>query len=430
MDLRILGPAPGLVGSVRLPGDKSISHRALLFAGLAQGTSQLSGVLRSGVTEAMADCLRLLGVGLEAGADGTYSVQGGEWRQPTTPLDCGNSGTTMRMLLGALAGQSFAATLTGTARLRQRPMGRVAAPLREMGAEITGTNDQDAPPLEIRGGSLKGIEHHPRVASAQVKTAILTAGLFADGPTVVEEPGPSRDHTERLLRHLGVGLSISGRRVELQPLDGRLPAFSYTIPGDISSAAFLIVAGALVPGSKIELPGVGVNPTRTGLLDALAAMGAEVAHSHAREQHGEPVAEIQVRASQLGATDVSGDRVVRMIDEFPIFAVAATQAQGATIVSDAAELRVKESDRIEALATELRKMGAQIESRPDGFRIEGPTRLQAARVHSHGDHRLAMALAVAGLVAEGETLIEDAGCIHESFPGFTSSLADLGASFG
>ncbi len=430
MDLRILGPAPGLVGSVRLPGDKSISHRALLFAGLAQGTSQLSGVLRSGVTEAMADCLRLLGVGLEAGADGTYSVQGGEWRQPTTPLDCGNSGTTMRMLLGALAGQSFAATLTGTARLRQRPMGRVAAPLREMGAEITGTNDQDAPPLEIRGGSLKGIEHHPRVASAQVKTAILTAGLFADGPTVVEEPGPSRDHTERLLRHLGVGLSISGRRVELQPLDGRLPAFSYTIPGDISSAAFLIVAGALVPGSKIELPGVGVNPTRTGLLDALAAMGAEVAHSHAREQHGEPVAEIQVRASQLGATDVSGDRVVRMIDEFPIFAVAATQAQGATIVSDAAELRVKESDRIEALATELRKMGAQIESRPDGFRIEGPTRLQAARVHSHGDHRLAMALAVGGLVAEGETLIEDAGCIHESFPGFTSSLADLGASFG
>jgi len=344
----------------------------------------------------------------------------------------------MRLLAGILAGQPFPSTLTGDPQLLRRPMRRVVVPLRQMGAEIT---DHDGhAPLHIRGGKLRGIEYTLPVASAQVKSAILLAGLFADGPTTVHEPAPTRDHTERLLRLAGCGphLYPLGEGVRALPLTlhpSQPQAFDVEVPGDFSSAAFFIVAGLLVPESEITIEGVGVNPTRTGFLDVLLAMGAEIALSPCathnsqfatRNSAWEPVADITVRTAELKGTEVGGSLVPRMIDEFPILAVAATQAQGTTTVRDAGELRVKETDRIANLVAELRKLGAEIEELPDGFIVHGPTPLRGALVHSHGDHRLAMALAIAGLIAEGETIIEDADCIADSFPGFVEILNSSG----
>jgi 3-phosphoshikimate 1-carboxyvinyltransferase len=318
------------------------------------------------------------------------------------------------MLMGALAGQrGLSVTLDGSAGLRRRPMRRVAEPLRLMGAELG-----DALPVTILGKSLHGIAYTLPVASAQVKAAILLAALQAEGPTTIREPGPSRDHSERMLRSLGVSIVNENNTVTLTPPDRRLPAFDATVPGDISSAAFVFAAAAGVPNSEVTVTNVGVNETRTGVLDALVAMGGDVCLANVREVNGEPIADITVKSSELRGITVAGDLVVRMIDEFPIFAVLATQAQGETIVRDAAELRVKESDRIGSLASELRKLGAQIEERPDGFVIAGPTRLQGATVDSHGDHRLAMSLAVAGLIAEDETIVTRAEAHRESLPNF------------
>jgi len=429
MDLRVR-QCDRLVGSAKVTGDKSISHRALLLGALAEGTSRVRGWLAAADCMATLEAVRNLGITVEQPAPGELLVHGrglhGLQAPPGgAPLDCQGSGTTMRLLAGILAGQPFTATLDGHAGLRRRPMERVAAPLRQMGASIVSTNG--CPPLTITGGHLQSINYTMPIASAQVKSAILLAALYAEGETTVRQPGPARDHTERMLAALGVTLQINGNFIRLTPPERPLPPFSITVPADFSSAAFPLVAALVVPGSHIRLERVNVNQTRTGLLDVLQSMGAEITREQVGEQAGEPIADLVVRNSALQATQVAGDMVVRMIDEFPIFAVAATQAQGTTLVRDAGELRVKESDRIAALATELRKMGAQIEEYPDGFAVHGPSRLVGTCVHSHADHRLAMALAVAGLIAQGETIVEGAETIGDSFPGFVEVMRRLGA---
>lgn len=424
-------PANSLRGEVHVPGDKSISHRAVILAALAQGTSRVRGFLYGGDCEATLNAVVALGVRVERPAPDTvilHSPGPAGWREPEDVIDCVNSGTTMRLLAGLLAGQPFTSVLTGSAQLRRRPMARVTRPLREMGATVLGRQDGAYAPLAIRGGHLRGIRYAMPVASAQVKSALILAGLFADGPTTVVEPAPARDHTERMLASMAPVISKAGDTITVQPLEKALSPFDLLVPGDMSSAAFLVVAGLLVPQSEILIRNVGVNPTRTGLLDVLEAMGARVERLNLREVGGEPVADLLVRPAALRGTEVGGDLVVRMIDEFPIFAVAATQAAGTTVVRDAQELRVKESDRIACIVQELRKMGAAIEERPDGFVVEGPTPLRGAVVDSHGDHRLAMALAIAGLIAEGETVVQDAGCIGDSFPTFVSVLQGLGAA--
>ena len=416
-------PSSALRGSVCLPGDKSISHRALMHAALASGVSRIQNFLQAGVTAAMMRCVRELGVRLETQADGAVVIQGSLLHSPAAALDCGNSGATIRMLMGALAGQpDLTVTLDGSAGLRRRPMKRVAEPLRLMGAELG-----EALPLSIHGRPLHGLEYTLPVASAQIKAAILLAALQADGPTTLHEPGPSRDHSERLLRALGLTVEARNNTVVLTPTGKPLPAFEASIPGDISSAAFVLAAAALVPGSEVTVTDVGVNETRTGLLDALVAMGGQMCVANVREVNGEPRADITIKSSELRGITVQGEWVVRMIDEFPIFAVVAAQAQGETIVRQAEELRVKESDRIGSLASELRKLGVQIEEQPDGFIIAGPTRLRGAVVDSHGDHRLAMSLAVAGLIAEGATTVTQAEAYRESFPNFVELMRTLNA---
>ncbi len=418
-----------LRGRVRVPGDKSISHRALLLGALAEGDSQVEGFLPAGDCLATLACLRALGVEIEAHDASTLTVRGRGvegLRAPTAPLNCARSGTTMRLLTGILAGQPPApggATLTGEPQLLRRPMRRIVEPLRRMGAEI---EDDDAhAPLTVHGRRLRGCDHSLTVASAQIKSALLLGGLHADGPTVVRQPGPARDHTERMLDAMGAVIEVHGLVVTLVPGPSPLAPLCLSIPGDVSSAAFLLVGAALVPGSEITVEDVGVNPTRTGLLEVLRAMGAGVVLEKERQQSGEPVGDVTVRASELAGVEVGGDVVVRMIDEFPVLAVAATQARGVTVVRDAGELRVKETDRIGAIVAGLRALGARIDPLPDGFVVQGPTRLHGATVDSHGDHRLAMALAVAALVADGDVVVENAACIDDSFPGFCELMAGV-----
>jgi len=424
-----VSPSAPLRGCIRVPGDKSISHRVLLLGSLAEGDSQVGGFLPSGDCLATLACLQSLGVEIETHDATTLTVHGRGLqglREPSGPLNCARSGTTMRLLAGILAGQAFGvsgATLTGEPQLLRRPMHRITEPLRRMGAEIEDTDGHA--PLTIRGRSLHGYDHTLTVASAQVKSALLLAGLYADGPTTIRQPGPARDHTERMLTAMGATIEVSDLTIALAPSPSPLAPLSLTIPADISSAAFLLVAAVLVPDSEVIVEGVGVNPTRTGLLDVLRAMGAEVVLENKREQGNEPVADVTVRASDLVGVEIGGDTVVRMIDEFPVLAVAATQAHGTTVVRGAADLRVKETDRIAAVVAELRALGARIDPLPDGFIIEGPTPLHGAAADSHGDHRLAMALAVAGLIAEGKVLIGNAECIADSFPGFVGLMRGL-----
>ena len=427
MSRLIVHPGGALCGRGRVPGDKSISHRALLLGALADGASHISGFLPSRDCLATLACLRALGVHVEAHDATTLTVRGRGLRglqAPDAPLNCVRSGTTMRLLAGILAGQSFDCTLTGDPQLLRRPMRRITEPLRRMGAGIEATDGHA--PLTIHGRRLHGYDHTLAVASAQVKSALLLAGLYADGPTTVRQLGPARDHTERMLAAMGAAIKTSGLNVTLVS-SAALSPLTLRIPGDLSSAAFPLIAAALLPGSEVTIERVGVNPTRTGLLDVLRAMGAGVALEDEREQGGEPVADVTMRASDLTGVEVSGHTVVRMIDEFPVLAVAATQAHGTTVVRDAAELRVKETDRIATAVAELRVLGARIEPRPDGFVVEGPTALRGGVVDSHGDHRLAMALAVAGLVAQGEVTIENAECVPDSFPGFVEFMRSLGA---
>lgn len=423
----IVRKAKGLRGRGKVPGDKSISHRALLLGAIAEGTTRIQNFLPATDCLATLTCVRGLGVEVERLSDTELIVHGRGLRglrEPKDVLDCAGSGTTTRLLAGILAGQPFYSVLTGNEQLRRRPMGRIVEPLRQMGATVLGRDDGHLPPLTILGGNLHGIEYRLLVASAQVKSAILLAGLYADGPTVIHEPGPARDHTERMLAAMGANIKYQISNIKVQ--SSKLSSLDIVVPGDISSAAYFIAAACLIPGSEVVVEGVGVNPTRTGFLDVLREMGADILVENRREVSGEPVADIIVRAGGPRGIEVRGNQVPRMIDEFPILAVVATQAQGTTVVSDATELRVKETDRIANITVELRKLGARIEERPDGFVVEGPTPLLGTQVNSHGDHRLAMSLAIAGLVAEGETTIEGAGCIADSFPGFEEILRALG----
>ena len=427
MSTLVVSPSAALCGRMRVPGDKSISHRALLLGALAEGPSRVYGFLPSADCRATLHCLRMLGVRIEEADPTTLVVHGRGLlglSPPPDALDCGSSGTTMRLLSGMVAGQPFRSVLTGSEQLRHRPMTRVTAPLRQMGARVIDT--QGHAPLTIEGGQLHGVDYAPPVASAQVKSAILLAGLYADSATTVREPGPSRDHTERMLCAMGADLELDGLSITLRP--GRpLQSRHVNVPGDISSAAFLVAAAVMVPGSCVTVENVGVNPTRTGALDALQSMGAEIRVEDRRQCSGEPVSTVTSKASGLRAVKIGGATVPRLIDELPLLALVATQAQGTTVIRDAAELRVKETDRIASTAAELLKMGADIEPRPDGLIVRGPSLLVGTDVESHGDHRLAMTLAVAGLVAEGRTLVHDVDCISDSFPGFADTLRRLGA---
>jgi 3-phosphoshikimate 1-carboxyvinyltransferase len=429
-----------LTGSLTVPGDKSISHRALLLGALASGATHATGFLPSADCLSTLACLTELGVRVERPTETSIIVHGvsmGGLAEPSRVLNCGNSGTTMRLLSGMLAGQPFCSIVAGDESLHRRPMARITEPLRRMGATVLGRQGGSLPPLAILGGRLRALDYRLPVASAQVKSCLLLAALFADGPMALQEPSASRDHTERMLRAMGVELTSSAwpDGESSAPAPGpvdicmrqpqpALRALDLAIPGDISSAAFFLVAAVIAPRSRLQIRNVGVNPTRTGILDVLAAMGARVAMENQRLAGGEPVADFLVRASDLRATEVRGSLIPRLIDELPVIAVAATQAHGVTTIRDAAELRVKESDRISALVTELRKLGAIIEELPDGFIVEGPAPLHGSVVDAHGDHRLAMSLAVAALVAHGETTILGADSIPVSFPGFEQVLAE------
>lgn len=418
-----------LRGAIRVPADKSISHRAAILAALANGDTRIENYLQSETTHATLDCLRALGAEIEKRDATTVVVRGRGLRglrEPRDVLFCKGSGTTMRLLAGLCAGQDFLSILDGSLALKRRPMARVAEPLRAMGATILARDGGKLSPLAIRGGNLRGIDYTLSVASAQVKSAILLAALYANSPTTIREPALSRDHTERILQGCGVKLRGANCELRIEPANEiAIPNSQFAIPSDFSSAAFFIVAALSVAQSEICIERVGVNETRTGLLDALNRMGAQIKIENETVESGEPVADIVVRASELRATQVAGEEIPRMIDEFPIWAIAATQARGETIVRDAQELRVKESDRIATLAEELRKMGAQIAEREDGFVIAGPTALRGARVSARNDHRLAMSLAVAGLIARGATIIEGWECVADSFPQFDKTLEEI-----
>lgn len=420
-------PAPALTGHVAVPGDKSISHRAVLIAAICEGETRISGFGRSGDTESTLAAVRALGVAIDEDDVDTLTVHGvglRGLREPTGTVDCGNAGTLMRLLCGLLAGQEGRFELGGDESLSARPMERVAEPLRLMGAKIE-TTDGHAP-LVIEGGALVTISYKLPVASAQVKSAVLLAALFAEGDeTTVVEPLPTRDHTERLLALAGATVKRRPSSVSIQPAE-RLALGQVEIPGDFSSAAPLLVAAAIVPGSAVTVHGVGLNPSRIGLLDVLERMGARVAIYNRRAIGGEPAGDVEVRASELVGTSVSPAEVPGMVDELPLFALAAGHARGESVVRGASELRVKETDRIEAVAEELRRLGGHVRATKDGFRVRGvPARLRGGIVDARGDHRLAMLGAVAGVSSREGVELRGAEAAELSFPGFFDVLEQL-----
>ncbi|NJO80767.1 MAG: 3-phosphoshikimate 1-carboxyvinyltransferase [Cyanobacteria bacterium RM1_2_2] len=424
--LTIAPQATAVRGRICVPGDKSISHRALMLGAMATGETQIQGLLLGEDPRSTAACFRAMGAIISELNSDLVTVQGiglGQLREPVDVLDAGNSGTTMRLMLGLLASQPRRFfTVTGDASLRSRPMSRVIHPLQQMGAQIWCRSGGYAP-LAVQGQSLKPIHFRSPIASAQVKSCILLAGLLTEGQTTVTEPALSRDHSERMLRAFGAEVSVdpetcSATVTGMAPLHGQ----TVIVPGDISSAAFWLVAGAIVPDSELVIENVGVNPTRTGILEALTLMGADIQRQNEREVAGEPVADLRVRSSLLKACTISGDIIPRLIDEIPILAVAATVAQGTTVIRDAAELRVKESDRLAVMATQLNRMGANVTELPDGLEITGGTPLTGTEVDSHTDHRIAMSLAVAALIARGPTTIQRAEAAAISYPDFTATL--------
>jgi 3-phosphoshikimate 1-carboxyvinyltransferase len=418
-----------LRGEVRVPGDKSISHRAVMLGALANGETEIENFLFGADCLSTIHVMRTLGVQITI-ADKRVVVQGRGLKglqEPDDVLDAGNSGTTMRLVAGILAGCPFFSVLTGDGSLRRRPMKRVIRPLTDMGAQIAARAGGAYAPLAIKGGGLRAVEYKSPVGSAQVKSAILLAGLFADGPTTVIEPVQSRDHTERMLRFFGARVEVAGTRVTVWGKPD-LWGQKITVPGDISSAMFFLVAGATVPGADMVIRNVGVNPTRTGALDVLTTMGAGVELLNPKEINGEPVADIRVRGSRLTGTEISGAIIPYLIDELPVLAVAAAVAEGETVVRDAAELRHKETDRIAAVVQMLRGMDVDIEERPDGFIVRGGRRLKGAVCDSYGDHRIAMTAAVAGLTAYGETTVTNAECVKISYPNFYDTLNSISVS--
>jgi 3-phosphoshikimate 1-carboxyvinyltransferase len=426
-----------LAGSVTVPGDKSIGHRALLFASLVRGSVRVHGLGDGADNGRSARAITQLGSRVER--DGAAIVVHGTgvdgMRAPDAAVDCGNSGTTIRLLCGLLAGQRFATTLIGDDSLSKRPMRRVIEPLARMGATIASTAD-GTPPLVVGPAlaPLRAVDYDLPMASAQVKTAVLLAALYVDGATTITEPGPSRDHSERMLAYLGVPLVTSGRTatIDTRSWSRQLAARAIEVPGDPSSAAFMVAAALAAGAREVRLPNVCVNPTRTGFLDVIAAMGGAVGREQPSQAGSEPVCTLVIRGAPGGltATEIAGDLAVRSIDELPVLAVLAARARGTTIVRDAGELRVKESDRIATTCAMLAAFGVACDVRPDGFAVEGqPDRpLTAAHVHADGDHRIAMAAAVAGLVADGDTVVDDASNVATSYPGFVAALGSLGAT--
>jgi 3-phosphoshikimate 1-carboxyvinyltransferase len=425
-------PAKFLAGGVALPGDKSISHRYAMLAALAEGASELRHFSAAADCHSTLACLSALGAKIKIEKDAVRITGKGPrgLKESRRALDAENSGTTMRLLAGILAGQEFTSKLTGDASLQKRPMKRVVVPLREMGADIRARDDNFAP-LEIRGRRLRAIDYQMPVASAQVKSAVLLAGLFADGATSVTEPARTRDHTELALEEFGAAVERNGRIVRVHPLagtnGGKLVARALDVPGDLSSAIFFIAAASLLAESNILIHNVGLNPTRTAILDVLAGMGASIHMVSLQSSHGEVVGELAVKGASLKGGVIEGEQIPLVIDELPMLAALAPFTEEGIEIRDAAELRVKESDRIAALAENLRRMGAKVEERPDGLRVEGRKagKLRGAEIDPRGDHRIAMAFAVAALAAEGPTVIRDADCVVVSFPTFFQELDRL-----
>ena len=419
-------PAKKIAGTVRVPGDKSISHRAVMFGALAEGVTTIEGFLPGADCLSTISCFRRMGIEIEQQGD-KVTVQGKGWyglQEPMQHLDVGNSGTTIRLMSGILATQPFHTVMEGDESIAKRPMRRVIGPLRQMGAKIDGRKDGEFTPLSIRGGKLQSMAYQSPVASAQVKSAILLAGLQAEGVTSVTEPHLSRDHTERMMQAFGVSVVRDGLTVSVeggQKLTGR----AISVPGDISSAAFLIAAVMVVPGSSLLIENVGINPSRTGIIDVVKAMGGSLELQNERIVNEEPVADLLVTHSQLHGIEISGDIIPRLIDEIPVIAVMATQAIGQTVIRDAEELKVKETDRIATVVSQLSKFGGQVTPTDDGMIIEGQTALTGAVIDSMGDHRIGMAMAIAGLAATGETGIENEEAIDVSFPGFEELLKNI-----
>ncbi len=418
MDL-VVNPVKSVAGTIKVPGDKSISHRALIIGALANGTTTINGFLHAADCLSTASCLKKLGVKITNISEDIVEVEGVSlfnFKKPTSILDVANSGTTLRMLPGVLAAQNFDSSLTGDESVKKRPVDRIIRPLRQMGADITAVDDLYAP-IQIHGRPLSGISYATPVPSAQVKSAILLAGLLADGLTTVSETAVSRDHTERMLKYFGAQIETGDKTATIT---GKtfLKGSQVIIPGDISSAAFFIVAALIIPNSRINIQQVGVNPTRMGLIEVLTEMGGKIDQSNWFSQANEPRADLIVASSSLNGTTIKSEIIPQIIDELPIIAVAATQARGVTAVEGAGELRIKETDRISAITTELNKMGAEITEKEDGFIVKGPVKLKGATVNSYGDHRMAMALAIAGSVAEGKTVVCNSDCVGISFPGF------------
>jgi 3-phosphoshikimate 1-carboxyvinyltransferase len=410
---------------INIPGDKSISHRSVIIGSIASGVTDIENFLPGQDCLSTVSCMRQLGINIEQISSTHLRItgKGASLSEPENVLDVGNSGTTIRLLSGVLAGQGFFSVISGDVSIRMRPMQRVVNPLREMGANIEGRCESRFAPLAIKGGGLKGINYQSPVASAQVKSAVLLAGVYADKETSVTEPALSRDHTERMLKGFGADIKTDGLTTIIKP--GKLTAQKIIVPGDISSAAFYLVAGAIIPGSKVTVPQVGLNPTRTGIIEVLKQMGARIIISNQVESSGEPIGDITVEGNtELKGIVIGGGLIPRLIDEIPVLAVAGAAAQGKTVIKDAAELKIKESNRLRAIANELARFGVDIQDTDDGLIINGGRKYTGSVCESYYDHRIAMACALMGLIASGKTVVRDAECIDISFPGFKEILVN------
>jgi 3-phosphoshikimate 1-carboxyvinyltransferase len=419
--------SPAWRATISVPGDKSMSHRAAMFSALSDGPCLIRNYLSGEDCLGTLRVLGQLGVKIEEQGSGSWLIHGlsGKFQEPNSDLDCGNSGTTMRLMSGLLAAQPFRSRLTGDASLSRRPMKRIIEPLSRMGARLSTEGADGTPPLVVEGNpQLQGIEYALPVPSAQVKSAVLLAGLLAKGTTTVVQPVQTRDHTERMLSHFGVAVEKDGDRIAVRGGDLPKPR-DFDVPGDISSAAFWLVAAAAKPGCRLTIEGLGLNPTRTGVIKVLERMGARIRTHNENTGTGEPCGFVEVEGAQLQGTLIEGAEIPNVIDEIPVLAIAAALAQGTTVIKDAAELRVKESDRLAVVAHHLQAMGADVSENPDGLVIRGGRPLHSAQLESHGDHRIAMAFAIAGLFAEGETVITGTECVETSYPGFVDQLGEL-----
>ena len=423
----VLEKTSKLTGNIFVPGDKSISHRSLILGSISQGETRVYNLLNSLDCLRTLECMQSLGVKIELDEDNSVNIKGkGLYglQESKVILDVGNSGTTIRLLTGLLSGQNFYSVLNGDNSIRKRPMKRVVQPLRLMGADIWGREDGHFAPLSIKGSQLNSFQYTLPVASAQVKSALLLAGLYTTGETVISEPLSTRDHTERMLETMQGDIKISPPEIKIKG-GTELRSTNIFIPGDISSAAYFIAAASILKDSQITIKQAGVNPTRTGIIEMLNKMGAKIDILNYQIKSNEPQADLMIEYSKLKGVEIKKENIPFLIDELPLIAVAATQAQGKTVVSGARELRVKETDRIKAIVSELKKMGADIKEKEDGFIVEGPSKLKGAVCESYNDHRIAMSLAVAALLAEGKTVIKNSECIDISFPGFKKILQNL-----